>query len=145
MENVQSLDYPNLVHVVLDNGSADATPDTIKQYIGRGCRFWRPERCDPADGRSKAVSLIPKEAEYFWLLCADDTLAPQAIRRTMDVAESDPSVVLAGSLWRADGFVVGEELQRGQTVFEGKAILRGYVRREHTAPAGEQTDSVFAG
>jgi glycosyltransferase involved in cell wall biosynthesis len=139
MENVQSLDYPNLVHVVLDNGSTDATPEIIQQYIGRGVPILatRNSVTLPMEANwSKAVSLIPKEAKYFWLLCADDTLAGHAIRRTVDVAESDPSVVLVGSLWRADGFVVGEELPRGQIVFEGKQILRSYLRREHAALAG---------
>jgi glycosyltransferase involved in cell wall biosynthesis len=139
MENVHSLDYPNLVHVVLDNGSTDATPEIIQKYIGRRVPILTTRNgvTLPMEANwSKAVSLIPKEAEYFWLLCADDTLAPHAIRRTVDVAESDPSVVLVGSLWRADGAVVGEELPRGQTVFEGKDILRSYLRREHSALAG---------
>ena len=35
MENVQLLDYPNLVHVVLDNASTDATPEIIQRYIDR--------------------------------------------------------------------------------------------------------------
>ena len=139
MENVQLLDYPNLVHVVLDNGSTDATPEIIQRYIDRNVPILAARNgvTLPMEANwSKAVSLIPKEAEYFWLLCADDTLAVHAIRRTVDVAESDPSVVLVGSLWRAGAAIVGEELPRGQTVFEGKDILRSYLRKEHAALAG---------
>ena len=139
MENVQSLDYPNLVHVVLDNASSDATPEIIQQYANRGVPILavRNSATLPMETNwSKAVDLIPKEAKYFWLLCADDTLATHAIKRTVDVAEGDPSVVLVGSLWRTDNAVVGEELPSGQMIFEGKDILRSYLRREHAALAG---------
>jgi hypothetical protein len=97
---------------------------------------------------SAAVKLIPKEAKYFWLLCADDTLAPHAIRRTVALAESDPNIVLVGSLMTAptrrcglrrgpsSESLQGEELPHEQTVFPGKDILRTYLRREHAALAG---------
>ena len=120
MENVQLLDYPNLLHVVLDNASTDAIPEIIQRYIDRRVPILaaRNGATLPLEANwSRAVSLIPKEAKYFWLLCADDTLALHAIRRTVDVSESGPCVVLVRTLLRDGPFVVGEELPRGQTVF----------------------------
>jgi glycosyltransferase involved in cell wall biosynthesis len=144
MENVQSLDYPNLVHVILDNASLDRTPEIVRQYTDQKdtdrkvpILSTRNSTTLPMETNwSKAVGLIPREAKYFWLLCADDTLATHAIRRTVCVAEGDPSVVLVGSLWRTDNAVVGEELPSAQTIFDGKYILRSYLRREHAALAG---------
>lgn len=139
MENVQCLDYPNLVHVVLDNASTDATPRIIRRYVDRKVPVFanrNPETLPMEANWSAAIKLIPKEAKYFWLLCADDTLAQHAIRRTVALAESDPNIVLVGSLWRTGPFVVGEELSHEQTVFPGKDILRTYLRREHAALAG---------
>jgi glycosyltransferase involved in cell wall biosynthesis len=139
MENVQSLDYPNLVHVVLDNASTDATPEIVRRYVNRKVpvlAFRNSETLPMEANWSKAVKLIPKEAKYFWLLCADDTLAQHAIRCTVELAESDPNIVLVGSLWGTGNFVVGEELPRGQAVFPGRDILHTYLRKEHAALAG---------
>jgi cellulose synthase/poly-beta-1,6-N-acetylglucosamine synthase-like glycosyltransferase len=35
MESVQALEYPNLVHVILDNASTDDTPAIIERYRAR--------------------------------------------------------------------------------------------------------------
>jgi hypothetical protein len=68
-----------------------------------------------------AVALMPKEARYFWLLCADDTLAPHAITRTVEVAERDPTIVLVGCGNYPD-------LPPDREVFEGVDIVRGSLR-----------------
>ena len=140
MESVQSIAYPKLVHVVLDNASMDATPDIIAQYRNRRVPVLtarNPTTLPMVANWSAAVALVPKDARYFWLLCADDTLVPHAITRLVEIAESDARVLIVGCQWRSyNDAIVGEELPRNQVVFNGREILRSYLRREHAALAG---------
>jgi hypothetical protein len=79
--------------------------------------------------------MVPSEARYFRILCADDTLFPDAINRLVAVAERDPDIGLVGCLWRAEG-LCGEELPAGKEIFEGREVMEGYLRREHSALSG---------
>ncbi len=138
MECVQALDYPNLVHIVQDNASTDATPEIIGRFAGRRVPVvWERavETRPMADNWNAAVRRVPAEARYFWLLCADDLLSPHAIRCLVAVAEANPKVLLVGCQWRASG-LCGEELPRDQQVFTGHEILGRYFRRETMALSG---------
>ncbi|MBR0679064.1 glycosyltransferase [Roseomonas eburnea] len=138
MECVQALDYPNLVHVVQDNASTDATPDIIARFEGRRVPVLseRSATTRPmADNWNAVVRRVPEEASYFWLLCADDILAPHAIGRLVEVAQSSPDVQLVGCQWRADG-LCGEELPKERSIFAGDEMLRRYFRRETMVLSG---------
>lgn len=138
MESVQALDYPNLIHVVLDNGSSDSTPAIIERYRHRRVPLLTSRRAATVPmgaNWNAAVGMVPPEARYFRILCADDTLYHDAIARPVAVAERDPDIGLVGCLWRADG-LCGEELQADREIFDGKEIMRSYLRREHTALSG---------
>src|SRR5262249_4883711 len=112
MECVQALDYTNLVHVINDNCSSDETPSIIDSFRNRGVKVVcnRLSKTIPmADNWNEAVRLVPEEARYFWLLCADDLLKPDAIAKTVRIAESAPSVSVVGCQWTGDS-LCGTEL-----------------------------------
>jgi len=138
IESVQALEYPRLVHVILDNASTDTTPDIIARYQHARVPLLTARRsstCRMAVNWSQAVAMTPPEAKYFRILCADDTLRPDAITRLVEVAERDDGVGLVGCLWRAEG-LCGEELPAGSEIFDGHEIIRTYLRREHMALSG---------
>jgi glycosyltransferase involved in cell wall biosynthesis len=138
MESVQALEYPNLVHVILDNASTDDTPAIIERYRARRVPLLtaRNARTIPMSANwNAAVALVPSEARYFRILCADDTLYPDAISRLVTVAERDPDIGIVGCLWRAEG-LCGEELPADREIFDGREVIRGYLRREHSALSG---------
>jgi glycosyltransferase involved in cell wall biosynthesis len=138
MECVQSLRYPNLVHVVQDNCSTDETASIIDQFRHRRVRVVskRSAAVVPmARNWNAAVREIPEEAAYFWLLCADDLLAPDAIEKAVRVAESDATVNLVGCRWTGEG-LCGTELEAGKSVFDGKEVIRKYLRRETMVLSG---------
>ncbi len=138
METVQAQTYSNLVHVLLDNASADATPQIIDSFRNRRVPLItkRHQATVPmARNWNDAVGMVPAAARYFRLLCADDLLRPDAIARYVEVADRDPDIGLVGSLWRATG-LCGEELPAGHEVFEGRDVLQTFLRREHSALAG---------
>jgi glycosyltransferase involved in cell wall biosynthesis len=140
MDSVQAISHPNLVHIVLDNASTDATPDIIRAYANARVPVLAARNTSTLSmlaNWNAAVALIPETAQYFWLLCADDTLAPHAISCALKIAETDRRILLVGCQWRAyNGQIVGHELPRAKSIFEGKEILRSYLRREHAALAG---------
>ena len=139
MASVQALEYPNLVHVVLDNASTDATPDIIRSFEGHRVPLLTARNSvaiGMAANWNAAVTMVPSAAAYFRLLCADDTMRPDAIMQQVTVAERNPQVGLVGSLWRAEGLrghSSGEQLPKEREVFDGRWVLRGYLRREHFA------------
>jgi len=138
MDSVQELDYPNLVHVILDNASTDSTPQIVEQYRNRRVPLLTHRRAmtvPMAVNWNAAVDMVPSEARYFRVLCGDDTLSPDAISSTVAIAERDPAVNVVGCLWRAHG-LCGEELPAARDIFDGKEVARGYLRREHNALSG---------
>ncbi len=140
MEAVQALDYPNLVHVVLDNASSDATPRILERYRNRRVPLLTHRRADTvcmADNWNQAVAMTPPDARYFRILCADDTLRADAIDRLVEVAERDPAVGVVGCLWRfGEHALCGEELPPDREIFDGREVIRSYLRREHAGLAG---------
>jgi|EndMetStandDraft_7_1072992.scaffolds.fasta_scaffold39288_2 glycosyltransferase involved in cell wall biosynthesis len=138
MECVQALSYPNLVHLVHDNCSADDTASIIDQFRGRRVPVVskRSAMVVPmAQNWNAAVRAIPEEAAYFWLLCADDLLVPDAIEKAVRVAEGDATVNVVGCRWTGDS-LCGTELAVDKSVFDGKEVMRKYLRRETMVLSG---------
>jgi glycosyltransferase involved in cell wall biosynthesis len=138
MSCVQALDYPRLVHVILDNASTDATPDIISRYLNRRVPVIaaRNAATIPMVANFNAVvRLVPKEAKYFRLLCADDFMTTDAISRKVEIAERYPDVDIVGCLERSDK-LREENLPKDRELFEGSAIVRAYLRGENSVLSG---------
>jgi glycosyltransferase involved in cell wall biosynthesis len=151
MECVQSQDYSNLIHIVLDNASADATPKIISAY--RNSRVpiltTRNKTTIPLVANFNAVvTMVPAEAAYFRLLCADDLMAPNAISRQVEVAERDPQIGIVGCECRvlicglSDGYNQAwsphNGLPKDQDIFDGREVIRGDFAGQHWALGGTQ-------
>jgi glycosyltransferase involved in cell wall biosynthesis len=133
MECVQALTYPNLIHIVLDNASDDATPDILEHYRKATVPLLtkRNEVTIPMIANfNAAVGMIPDEARYFRLLCADDLMATDAITKKVEIAERDPSIGLVGCLSSPRG-AGAEGLPKTLEIFEGREVVRSFLRREH--------------
>jgi glycosyltransferase involved in cell wall biosynthesis len=129
---VQESDYPNLIHVILDNASTDETAKIIESYRHGGVPLLvrRNPKTIPMIANFNAVaSLAPEETRYMRLLCADDLMSPSAISKMVAIAERDESIGMVGCLCRNVG-LLGEELPGNQAIFDGNMIARAYLRRE---------------
>ena len=142
MACVQGQTYPNLVHVVLDNASSDATPEIIDRYSIRRVPVLARRNAETIlqrDNWEVAVRLTPEEATYFLVLCADDLIAPDAIEKLVGVAELDPGIGVVGCLWtmgvNPDGAVehCGEGLPTDQSIFDGRCFVKAYLIKLHFA------------
>src|SRR5882757_5047906 len=105
MRSVQSQDYPNLIHVILNNASTDATAAIIDAFRGGRVELLSSNNEVVAPLReswNKAFSLIPKEAIYVKLLCADDLMHPSHITRCVKLAEADSQIeiILSDDVYR---------------------------------------------
>ncbi len=99
LDSVQRQTYTNLIHIVLDNASKDATPEILARYAGSKIPVIvkrNEQTLAIGDNWNAAVSLVPDNAKYFRVLCADDLIDPTFVEKTVDVAERHPNVVVVG-------------------------------------------------
>jgi glycosyltransferase involved in cell wall biosynthesis len=135
---VQESDYPNLVHVILDNASTDGTAAILESFRDRRVPLLvrrNPKTIPMAANFNAIASLAPEETKYVRVLCADDLMAATAISKMVAVAESDERIGAVGCLCRNIG-LLGEELPRDEQVFDGRLLVRAYLRRETSVFAG---------
>jgi glycosyltransferase involved in cell wall biosynthesis len=99
LDSVQAQTYANIVHIVLDNASTDDTPQILARYAAARVPVItrRNERTLPlGENWNAAVGLVPGEAKYFRVLCADDVMSPEFMSRTIDLLQRNPGVVAVG-------------------------------------------------
>lgn len=127
MECVQAQTYPNVVHVVLDNASTDATPRIIDQFREKRVPLIvrrNPSTVTAAENANLVTAMMPAEAAYFCQLCADDLLYPDALLRMVEVMEKDPAVGLVAAAEKNpkyQGWPPGE-------IFDGREAIATYFR-----------------
>lgn len=132
MACVQAQSYRPLLHVVVDNASTDDTPNIIRRFAnGRvPVRTSRNRETLPVGKNwSLAASLVPREAKYFQILCADDLLRPDAVEKMVAVAESDPAVELVGSLQRRGTRLKKSALRTERSTFDGAEVARAFLQK----------------
>lgn len=139
---VQAQTYGNLVHIVLDNASTDDTPQVIAcaangrvPILARRNSSLLPR----IDNWNAAVAMVPSEAKYFRVLCADDLMTPNAIEQMVALAEANPEVGLVGCLQGFGGThtnparIDGGGLPAWRNVFDGRWLVKTYLMRLHGA------------
>jgi glycosyltransferase involved in cell wall biosynthesis len=132
MQSVQSQTYPNIVHVVLDNASTDDTADIIESFRGGKARVLsckNHELLPLRENWNKAFSLVPEEAVYAKLLCADDLMRPNHIARCVELAEADPQVQIVLSDDVYCNMVYRANLQSDRNVLPGIDVARRILDR----------------
>lgn len=138
MESVQRQTYPNIVHVVLDNASTDSTAEIISRFQNQKTPLivGRNEQLLSMDENwNAALKLIPPEAKYFRILCADDLIFPEATTRMVEMMEADPEITLVSSAVKRNDADEDFKWPRDQTVFEGLEALRRYFTVRGTIEA----------
>jgi len=126
MACVQAQTYSNIVHVLRDNASTDATPDIIREYAnGRHpLAVTRGDVTIPmAPNWNAAIDLVPREAAYFRVLCADDLMSPTAVEKMVAVAERDPKIGVVGCAIERDGAIEDPQWPKDTEIFEGHVAI----------------------
>jgi glycosyltransferase involved in cell wall biosynthesis len=127
MLSVQAQTYPNLVHFVLDNASTDRTPDIIREFAG-GRVPVKVERnaalLHVARNWNRCVELGSQGSDYFRILCADETIAPDGIEKSVAVAETDPLISVVGCGHTTTYGLEDLHWDRTRSVFSGVEATR---------------------
>ncbi|MEO1206264.1 MAG: glycosyltransferase [Pseudomonadota bacterium] len=133
MRSVQAQTYPNLVHVVLDNASSDDTAVIISDFAD--------QRVPVIAGKNKTVlkqydnwnaahDLVPGYAAYIRLLCADDLMEPECTSRMVEVAETDPDILLVGTNVSKNHVPFPLNWDPAVPVLDGKEVIRRFFLNE---------------
>lgn len=129
MESVQQQTYPNIIHVILDNASTDATPEIIASFRDRRVPLL-VARNDVLlamdDNWNAALKLIPADAAYFTVVCADDALKPESTARMVELGESDKAITVLSSEVLRNGQLDPTQWPQDRTVFDGDEATRLY-------------------
>lgn len=84
-KSVKNLDYPNIEHIIVNDGSTDRTEELVKEYIEQSqcvVKYHKKEN----GGKHTALNIAWDMAEGFFLiqLDADDELLPHSISYLVD-------------------------------------------------------------
>ena len=134
MECVQAQTYPNLVHVVLDNVSSDKTPEIIARYLDGPVPVITKRNVEVLTqypNWNACLDMVPGDAKYFRLLCADDTITPDSMSKMVALAETDDEITLVTCQHEHDGVINNDQLPANETVFDGIEIGRGFLTHAH--------------
>lgn len=127
LRSVQQQTYPNVVHVVLDNASTDDSAAVISKYSGGRVPIFSERNAtliSQMDNWNKAMSLVPADARYVNVLCADDLLRKDAIERLVECAESDPRVDFVTARDVYDGRLMTHGLDCEKRIYNGREFAR---------------------
>lgn len=96
IESVLAQDYPNVEHIVLDDGSTDGTLDVIRSYEGRICGFSH-ENMGEARTVNKGFGMA--QGEIMGVVNSDDPLLPGAISKMVEHLLTNPDALVAYPDW----------------------------------------------
>lgn len=152
IDSILAQTFTDFELIICDNCSSDTTFAICEKYAKRDdrIRLYRNERNLGAHGNFNRVVELA-QGKYFKWAAHDDLLAPEYIRRCVDVLESDGTVALAHSLTRlidkhgerivelpGDGHYIDDET--GGVIYAG---LDAADRPLDSADAGERFDAVI--
>lgn len=99
VDSVLAQTYPNFECHVLDNCSIDGTSEIVERCAERDPRIRvhrNPEVFPVMRNHNAAVELMSPDSAYCQILQADDTLAPECLRRKVRIGEAHPTVGAIG-------------------------------------------------
>jgi glycosyltransferase involved in cell wall biosynthesis len=127
----QAQSYRPLVHCILDNASTDATPEIIARAAGGAVPILTRRNnalLPQVENFNAALSLIPPEARFFKILCADDSMTPDAISEMAEAGSSAPDVMVVSAIERVNGVPRPHNFPPEASLFESSnAIARVFA------------------
>ncbi|MDX1291700.1 MAG: glycosyltransferase [Hyphomonas sp.] len=133
LDTVQAQDYPNLVHVILDNCSSDGTADILAGYQAQKVPIIvhkNDEVLPLYSNWNTAMSLAPEDAKYVRLLCADDTMTANCTSAMVEVAERDDDILLVGTNVSKNDDPIPFLWPEDRVELDGKEVVRRFFLNE---------------
>ena len=128
--------YGHWEYVIVDNHSTDATANIIQEYAAQDERIrtiTNSKTLPIMENWNVGVSAISPDAQYFRLLCADDTMMPTALEKMVALAVENPTVGVVASLRERGDIIQGRGISPEREVFSGREIVRQYLLGKNEA------------
>ena len=146
LDSVLASDADDLEIVVLDNASTDRTGEILRGYEDPRIRRFRNDDVLPiAENWNRAVRL--STGRLIKVVCADDVIRPDSVRRQAEILAADPAIALVGSRRHViddSGSIVAAD--RGLFGLVGRhdgASVAAHVVRSGGNPLGESAGLMF--
>ncbi|MDX9859595.1 MAG: glycosyltransferase family 2 protein [Rhodospirillales bacterium] len=133
MASVRAQSHAQFEHVILDNASTDETHAIASHHAAQDprIRLHRNAHTLPViDNWNRALELMSGDSRYCRILHADDTMHPECLERTVEVAERHPAVGIVGCFRLRGRHVQCEGLPEDREAFTGREIARLFLRQE---------------
>jgi glycosyltransferase involved in cell wall biosynthesis len=128
VDSALAQDFPDFEVIVVDDGSTDATGDTLSKYGGR-IHVISQKNLGQAAARNRAVAIA--RGEYLAFLDADDWWREDKLSLTHQALESHETAVLAFSAYRQ---VLLDEIELLDRRYEGAPSLEDLFSRRFDIP-----------
>lgn len=99
LDSVRAQDYPDIQHIIIDDGSSDGSPDIIQKWIddnSHECVFIRHEKnrglCNTLN---EAIAI--SEGEYWTAFGTDDVMLPHRTRVLAEYLEAHPECMVVSA------------------------------------------------
>jgi len=97
LDSVLTQNYRNLEIIVVDDGSADNTVETVLAHPDERIRLYRQQNAGPSAARN--LGLKHSVGEFIWYLDADDLILPAAVDLLVSKLNDNPSISGAIGQW----------------------------------------------
>lgn len=99
LESVRKIDYPSYEVIVVDNDSADSSPEEIKRLVPKATLIKNKENLGFAGGNNVGIRYaLERNAEYVWLLNNDTTVKADALTNLVASSEASSKIGLASPI-----------------------------------------------
>lgn len=92
IQSVLAQDYPNIEHIVLDDGSTDNTREVLAKYSGR---IWYNSHPNMGETRTTNKGFAVAKGDMVGCLSADDVLLPHAVSTLVKYLQEQPDILVA--------------------------------------------------
>lgn len=127
IKSVLAQDHQDFEYIICDNHSKDRSGEIAKDYAAKDSRIrvvMPPEFLPQAKNFNFVLRQIDDRSKYCKMLLSDDWMFPQCLRQMIEVAESNPRIVLVSAyrLIEASPDCFGVPVERSS--FSGKEACR---------------------
>lgn len=97
LTSVRDLAYPNLLPILVDNGSSDGSVDRLREAFPEWLVLANPTNLGFAEGNNVGIRhALSVASDYVLLLNNDAKIHPEALGHLVEAAEADPSIGVCG-------------------------------------------------
>lgn len=127
IESVLAQSYQNWEYILVNNCSADESPEIANHYAAKDGRIrvvTNESFLTQVQNYNRALGLISPESKYCKIVQADDWIFPHCLTQMVEVAEMHPSVGIIGAYRLDDTMVNCDGLPYRSTFVPGRDICR---------------------